>query len=154
MSIRPGLPTAAASSFLSGIIREPMMGGECLIPIRDREFKSWLCSPNTLLKNLVLAGSEEMDAKLGKVETREKVVNLPGREVSVREMLEVLEKVGGREKLALVRDVETEDKETVRILRSWGTRFEMERAGRWGFVEDEGFEIAVRKFVDGLKEAL
>jgi len=53
ISVRPGKPTQAASSFLSGMVREPLGGVECVIPLRDREFRSWLCSPKTLAENLV-----------------------------------------------------------------------------------------------------
>lgn len=55
ISVRPGKPTAAASSFLSGMIREPLNGLECVIPTEDRQFKSWLCSPKTLVGNLMHA---------------------------------------------------------------------------------------------------
>ncbi|KAK3363874.1 hypothetical protein B0T25DRAFT_528644 [Lasiosphaeria hispida] len=54
ISVRPGKPTVAASS-LSGIIREPMYGLECIVPFRDREFKSFLTSPRTIAENLVTA---------------------------------------------------------------------------------------------------
>lgn len=54
ISVRPGAPTAAASSFLSGMIREPLNGKECVIPIQDRGFTSWLCSPKTLVQNLLV----------------------------------------------------------------------------------------------------
>ena len=37
ISVRPGAPTAAASSFLSGMIREPLNGQKCEIPIEDRD---------------------------------------------------------------------------------------------------------------------
>jgi nucleoside-diphosphate-sugar epimerase len=52
VSVRPGKPTAAASSFLSGIIREPMNRQECVIPVEDRSFRHWLCSPRVLVQNL------------------------------------------------------------------------------------------------------
>jgi hypothetical protein len=39
-----------AAAVLSGMIREPLDGKECVIPIEDRQFKSWLCSPKTLLE--------------------------------------------------------------------------------------------------------
>ncbi|KAG6038390.1 hypothetical protein E4U41_004230, partial [Claviceps citrina] len=41
ITVRPGRPTAAASSFLSGMIREPMQGLECVLPLRDRGFRHW-----------------------------------------------------------------------------------------------------------------
>lgn len=38
ISVRPGKPSQAASSFISGIIREPLAGKECIVPIEDRNF--------------------------------------------------------------------------------------------------------------------
>lgn len=52
ISVRPGKPTQAASSFLSGMIREPLAGLPSTIPLKDRSFRSWLCSPKTLATNL------------------------------------------------------------------------------------------------------
>lgn len=34
------------------MIREPMNGEECVIPLRDRGFRSFLCSPSSLRENL------------------------------------------------------------------------------------------------------
>lgn len=40
ISVRPGKPSQAASSFISGIIREPLAGKECVVPVKDRSFPS------------------------------------------------------------------------------------------------------------------
>ena len=40
ISVRPGKPSQAASSFISGIIREPLAGKECVVPVKDRKFPS------------------------------------------------------------------------------------------------------------------
>ncbi|KAM0177676.1 hypothetical protein ACHAPC_008681 [Botrytis cinerea] len=145
ISIRPGKPTQAASSFLSGMIREPMAGKECVVPIKDREFVSWMCSPRTLTENLIHA----MEMDLQGVDAHRRAVNLPGKGASVQEMLDALVKVGGEEKLGLVR--EEEEAATVRILRSWGVRYDNAFAFGLGFREDRGFEQAVRDYVEGLK---
>ena len=63
ISVRPGKPTAAASSFLSGMVREPLARKECVIPLQDRGFRSWLCSPRTLAENLVFALGVDFDRK-------------------------------------------------------------------------------------------
>jgi nucleoside-diphosphate-sugar epimerase len=84
ISIRPGKPTAAASSFLSGMIREPLNGIECVIPLKDRSFKSWLCSPKTLAENLVLALGVEVE---GILEKHKRVVNMPGIGVDIQDMV-------------------------------------------------------------------
>ncbi|TEY50770.1 hypothetical protein BOTCAL_0273g00020 [Botryotinia calthae] len=145
ISIRPGKPTQAASSFLSGMIREPMAGKECVVPIKDRGFVSWMCSPRTLTENLIHA----MEMDLQGVDAHRRAVNLPGKGASVQEMLDALANVGGEEKLGLIREEEEEG--TVRILRSWGVRYDNAFAFGLGFKEDRGFEQAVRDYVEGLK---
>lgn len=147
ISVRPGKPTQAASSFLSGMIREPMAGVECVIPLKDRSFMSWVCSPKTLCENLVHALDVELQ---GRLDRHRRVVLMPGIGVSVQEMMDALAKVGGEGKLKLLRE-DYGDKETERILRSWGTEFDNRLAYGLGFVKDGGFEEAVRDYVESIK---
>ncbi|KUJ19236.1 putative nucleoside-diphosphate-sugar epimerase [Mollisia scopiformis] len=145
ISIRPGKPTAAASSFLSGMIREPVDGVECVIPLKDRGFRSWVCSPKTLAENLELA----LGVDGVKLERHKRLVNMPGIGVSVQDMMDALAKVCGEEKLGLLR--EETDVEMERILRSWGTEFDNSLAYKLGFKPDGSFEDAVRDYVESLK---
>jgi nucleoside-diphosphate-sugar epimerase len=146
ISIRPGKPTQAASSFLSGMIREPVEGKECIIPLKDRSFKSWLCSPKTLSENLVYA----LSVDLGKLEKHKRVVNMPGIGVTVQEMMDALANVAGKEKLELLKEETDVDME--RILRSWGTDFDNKLAYSLGFKEDVSFEQAVRDYISSLEK--
>jgi len=145
ISIRPGKPTQAASSFLSGMIREPLNGVECVIPLKDRSFKSWLCSPKTLAENLVYA----LQVDGSKLPSHRRVVNMPGIGVTVQEMMDALAKVAGEEKLGLLREETDEDME--RILRSWGTTFDNSLAYSLGFRKDVSFEQAVRDYKESLE---
>ncbi|KAL2834945.1 hypothetical protein BDW59DRAFT_136859 [Aspergillus cavernicola] len=140
ISVRPGRPTAAASSFLSGMIREPLNGEECLIPVEDRSFKSWLCSPKTLVYNLVLILSLSADSLPPHI----RQINVPGICVTVQEMMDALAKVGGEGKLAFLK--EKEDPTLRPILDSWPTRFDNTQAISLGFRRDSSFEQAVRDY--------
>ncbi|KAJ5625780.1 Nucleoside-diphosphate-sugar epimerase [Penicillium lagena] len=140
ISVRPGAPTAAASSFLSGMIREPLDGKECVIPIENRGFKSWLCSPKTLVHNLLLTLGLSADC----VPPHIRQINVPGICVTVQGMMDALEKVGGKDKLALLK--EKEDPALVAILKSWPTQFDNSQAIALGFKRDESFEQAVRDY--------
>ncbi|GFF36820.1 uncharacterized protein HI_1014 [Aspergillus udagawae] len=142
ISVRPGQPTAAASSFLSGMIREPLAGKECVIPVEDRSFMSWLCSPRTLVQNLVLTLSLPSDALPPHIRS----INVPGICVTVQEMMDALEKVGGKDKLALLK--EKEDPTLRPILESWPTRFDNSQAIALGFKRDSSFEQAVRDYYE------
>lgn len=146
ISIRPGKPTQAASSFLSGMIREPLNGIECIIPLKDRSFRSWLCSPKTLAENLVFALQIQGDL----LEKHMRVVNMPGIGVSIQDMMDALAKVAGEEKLELLK--EETDVEMERILRSWGTKFDNSLAYGLGFRKDVSFEQAVKDYMASLEK--
>lgn len=147
ISVRPGAPTAAASSFLSGMIREPLDGKECVIPIEDRSFKSWLCSPKTLVHNLLLTLRLPADS----VPPHIRQINVPGICVTIQEMMDALEKVGGRDKLTLL--TEKEDPAVVPILKSWPTQFDNSQAISLGYKRDESFEQAVRDYKQELESS-
>jgi len=92
ISVRPGKPTAAASSFLSGIIREPMKGEECVVPIRDRGFRSYLASPRSIAENLVRV----LDMPANRLPPHIRHINFPGVSVSVQELMDALASTAAR----------------------------------------------------------
>jgi nucleoside-diphosphate-sugar epimerase len=146
ISVRPGAPTAAASSFLSGMIREPLNGKECIIPLEDRSFKSWLCSPKTLVQNLLFTLTLPADSLPPHI----RQINVPGICVTIQDMIDALEKVGGKDKLAFLR--EEEDPALKPILHSWPTRFDNSQAIGLGFKRDSSFEQAVLDYKKSLAE--
>ena len=146
VTVRPGKPSSAASSFISGIIREPLAGKECVVPIADRQFPSWVCSPKTLIGNLVHVLRMPVDA----LPPHKRTVNAPGIRVTVQEMMDVLAKVGGADKLKLVK--EESDADLERILRSWASNFDNKLALSVGMRPDGSFEDAVREYVGWVEE--
>jgi nucleoside-diphosphate-sugar epimerase len=144
--VRPGKPTQAASSFLSGMIREPLAGIECVIPLKDRSFRSFLCSSKVHCDNLVHSLSIPSNALPKHI----RHVNMPGISVTVQDMMDALEKVCGKEKLELLR--EKTDKGVESILRSWGTDFDTKKAFGLGFKKDVSFEQAVRDYKESLEK--
>ncbi|XHF97859.1 hypothetical protein AWENTII_001435 [Aspergillus wentii] len=140
ISVRPGRPTAAASSFLSGMIREPLDGKECIIPVEDRSFKSWLCSPKTLVRNLLITLTLPANA----VPPHIRQINVPGICVTIQQMMDALEAVVGKERLALLK--EQEDPSLKAILLSWPTHFDNTQAISLGFKRDASFEQAVQDY--------
>ncbi len=91
ISVRPGKPNAAASSFASGIIREPLNGEAAVCPVAGTT-RLWLLSPRKAIESLI-AGLELDSAALG----NQRVLNLPGISVSVDEMVAALREVAGDE---------------------------------------------------------
>lgn len=136
--VRPGKPSAAASSFASGIVRESLRGIPNVLPV-GRDVDLWICSPATVTRNLVklrgVPGGQFGDTR---------VVNLPGITVSVQEMLDAVEEVGGKEALECVRD--EVDGETERLVRSWSARFDVSRAYELGLEADGELIDTVRAF--------
>lgn len=146
VSVRPGKPTGAASSFLSGIIREPMNGVECVVPLRDRGFRAFLTSPGVVAENLVRVLSWES----GVLPPHVRQVLFPGIAVSVQELRDALAKYGGEERLALIREEQDEGLE--RILRSWVEDFDIAESLRLGLVVDSSGDALVREYVESLKK--
>ncbi|MCJ1442347.1 MAG: hypothetical protein MMC23_002841 [Stictis urceolatum] len=145
VTVRPGKPTQAASSFYSGIVREPMNGLECVVPTTDRSFRHWVCSPQILVENLMHCLDLSMD-KLGD----HRVINHPGICVSVQDMIDSLERVGGSDKLRFLR--EEEDPEVTPILYSWPYKYDNAKAMALGFKQDSGFDEIVRDYVRTLQK--
>jgi nucleoside-diphosphate-sugar epimerase len=142
--VRAGAPTAAASSFVSGIVREPVHGKESQLPV-DPSIGIWLTSPSTLATNLVHAIKVPAE-KFGHF----RQVLLPGYTATSGEILDALEKVAGKETRALVK--EKRDETTQRIVLSWPAKYDTTRAKELGFSEDVGLEQTIRDFIDGEKQ--
>lgn len=145
--VRPGVPSNATSAFISGIIREPLKGVEALCPVGDSfdspelSLQAWLASPETTIKNFVVAKHVPADKFL----PHTRVVCLPGFTATVREELEALEKVAGPEILKLVKF--KDDPTNRRIVSSWPAKFDNSYPLSLGFVVDQGgMEPIVRQF--------
>lgn len=136
ISIRPGKPNAAASSFASGILREPLAGeaSKCPVPLDTR---LWLSSPHTVINNLIHAARLDGEA-LGLRRT----LNLPGISLQVSEMLDSLSRVGGE--AARARVSFEPDERIQRIVCSWPGDFDIRRPLELGFAVDPDFDSVVR----------
>jgi nucleoside-diphosphate-sugar epimerase len=146
VSVRPGKPTAAASSFLSGMIREPMNGIKCVIPLEDKQWRHWLCSPRIIVQNLVYAATTFDLDRLAKFD---RCLNFPGIGVSVQDMMDSLARVGGEDRLDLLEF--KEEPVLKKILDSWPADFDNSKALNLGFVRDTGFDQIVKDYVEGLE---
>ncbi|KAF2732659.1 NAD-dependent epimerase/dehydratase [Polyplosphaeria fusca] len=143
--VRPGAPSAAASSFASGIVREPLKGLKSVLPV-SKELEMWVCSPKTVVKNLVAIKDIPQD-RFGKNQGR--VVNLPGQTVSVGQILAALEAVGGQKALNLVE--EKRDPKVEAIVASWPARFNIAVAKSLGLSLDISLAEEVESFARSMK---
>ena len=105
------------------------------------DLEIWICSPRTVVKNLIIARDIPKENFPG---TR--IVNIPGVTVTIREMLDALKAVAGDEALKLVE--EKRDKATEKIVLSWPTRLDISRAKALGFAEDGTLANTIKEYID------
>lgn len=138
--IRPGRPNAAASSFASSILREPLNDEEAVCPV-PTELPLYVMSPGKVVDALV-HGAEVEAERFG----ANRAFMLPGITVSVAEMLEVLRHYAGESAVERVRH--EPDERVTAIVASWPGRFRTARAEQLGFVGDTDFKAIVEAFID------
>jgi nucleoside-diphosphate-sugar epimerase len=127
------------------MIREPMNGEECVIPLEDRSFRSYMTSPSMLQENLFRVLHMQSD----KLPRHIRHINIPGVSVSTQELMDALAKYGGEDKLKLLR--EETNPELERILRSWAPDMDTTTPLKLGLVKDESGEDIVKEYIDSLK---
>jgi D-erythronate 2-dehydrogenase len=143
VTVRAGAPNSALSSFVSGIIREPLAGIEAICPV-PLDTRLWISSPAVVTRNLLHAARVPASALDGRV-----AVNLPGLCVTPAQMLESLERVGGA---AARRRVRTElDPRVAGVVSTWPGALDDRRARRLGFAGDHDFDEVVRQYVEESK---
>lgn len=140
IAIRPGKPNAATSSFISGIIREPLNGQSASYPVPATS-RFWIQSPKRVIRNLIHAARLD-ESQLGD----DRIINLPGLTVSVAEMIASLEKVAGKGVSDLISY--KPDEFLQRIVLTWPPDFDTARANKLGFVRDESVEEIIRTYVE------
>ena len=137
--VRAGKPNLAASSFASGILREPLNGEISPCPVAA-ETGVWLLSPGKVVENFIHA--HELPSSAWGVN---RVVNLPGITATVAQMVESLRKVAGDKVAARVEW--KPDARIQAIVKTWPARFTTERALKLGFIADKDVETVIRDYI-------
>ena len=140
ISVRPGAPNKAASSFASGIIREPLNGKPSICPVSP-DLRIWLLSPRYAIESLI-AGHDLHSSVLG----LNKSINLPGVSVTVGQMIESLRKISGDQVAARI-SVEPDSKVEA-IVRSWPGAWDASRAKSLGLKADPNFEGIIKAYIE------
>lgn len=139
VSVRPGRPNTAASSYLSGIIREPLAGKQAECPV-DPQVPAAICSPDRAIRGLLraaMAAANEWGAPIA--------VNLPAITVTAAQMVSVLGEIAGPDVAALVEW--RPDPTIASIVQGWPSRLRTDRATQLGLQPDENFEAIVRTYI-------
>jgi nucleoside-diphosphate-sugar epimerase len=138
--IRPGKPNKAASSFFSGILREPLAGQEAVLPVAET-VRHWHASPRAAVGFLVHAASLDT-APLGARRT----LSLPGLSATVGEQIAALRRVAGDAAVRLIRH--EPDPVIERIVAGWPRAFDPQRALALGFKAETSFDEIIRVHIE------
>lgn len=150
VSVRPGKPNAAASGFLSGIIREPLAGLPAICPVHP-ELKVALASPRRTVEGILRVAEAERGAGPGRIDGGVPV-NLPALTVSVADMLSTLRQVAGDAVADLV--TTAPDPGVEALVGSWPAAFDNARAAALGLAPDPDFASVVRDYLEDHAEAV
>jgi D-erythronate 2-dehydrogenase len=140
VTVRPGAPNSALSSFVSGIIRDPLAGIDAVCPV-PLDTRIWITSPGAVTANLIHAARVPAAALGGRV-----AVNLPGLSVTPAQMLASLERAGGAAARARVRC--ELDPRVAQVFSTWPGTLDDRRARGLGFSGDRDFDAVVRQYID------
>jgi nucleoside-diphosphate-sugar epimerase len=143
VTVRPGKPNSALSSFVSGIVREPLAGIETTCPV-PLDTPLWVSSPDAVTANLVHAGRIPTST-LG----ARRALNLPGLSVTAGAMLDSLERLGGAEARRRVRL--ERDERVARAMCGWPAALDASRALSLGFTTDTDADAIVRQYIESAR---
>ncbi len=146
VAVRPGRPNGAASSFLSGMLREPLAGQRASVPV-PAETAVALSSPGRTIAGLLRAATAG-DTEWGP----RAAVNLPALATTVGEIAAALGRLAGPAATALLDW--TPDARIAAIVGAWPSRFESHRAAALGLQADESVDALLRAYVHDHPEAV
>jgi D-erythronate 2-dehydrogenase len=139
VTVRPGRPNGAASSFFSGIIREPLAGQEAVLPVSP-EVRHPVSSPALTVRGLIKVYEASREAFGGRT-----ALNLPALNVSVQQMLDALQAVAGAKVRALVKP--QRDARIAGIVANWPQAASAERAAGLGLMPEARFEDIIEQYI-------
>ena len=139
ITVRPGKPNKAASSFASGIIREPLAGVDAICPVAPTA-RLWVQSPRKVIANLIVGHEAPASAF-----TYTRSINVPGITVSVGEMVDALRRIAGD---AVADRVKWQyDPVIDRIVSTWPARFAPKLGPALGMEGDADFDGIIRAYI-------
>jgi nucleoside-diphosphate-sugar epimerase len=138
--VRPGKPNKAASSFVSGVIREPLDGVECVLPVSEDTVMP-LSGYRSIVEGFVKL--HEVD---GELLGDDRALTFPGLNVTIREMIAALRRVAGNRHLGEIR-VER-DPAIEQIVATWPTALSFDKAKKLGLPLDSSLDAIIRGYIE------
>jgi nucleoside-diphosphate-sugar epimerase len=146
VSVRPGRPNAAASSFFSGMIREPLAGERARVPVGP-ETEHPILSPSRTIEGIIRC-AEASDAEWGPLTG----LNLPALRCKVGDMAAALERIAGPQATALL-DWEP-DPNILKLVSTWPGHVTSARANALGLTANPDFDDVIREYIREYPQAL
>jgi nucleoside-diphosphate-sugar epimerase len=140
--IRPGRPNAAASSWASGMFREPLNGEPCLLPIR-RDQPHPMTSYRTVIESFI-AFAEVNESKLG----RDRAYVLPAHRVTPEIAERVITQVAAAREIKLGPMVDAFDARIQSIVDNWPQQVDGSRAEALGLPQPPPLAAIVEQYVE------
>lgn len=139
VSVRPGKPNGAASSFLSGMLREPLAGVRSICPV-PADTPVALSSPARTIAGLIGAVQASDEAWGPRT-----ALTLPALTTTPAQMAAALEQVAGPVVAALIDWAP--DPAIHNIVKTWPARINARRAAGLGLLPDTSFEEIIREYL-------
>lgn len=140
--VRPGKPNAAASSWASGMFREPLNGEPCLLPIH-REQAHPMTGYRTVIESFI-ALSEVPEEKLG----RDRAYVLPAHRVTPQMAEKVITQVAAERGIKLGPIVDAFDVRIQSIVDQWPQQVDGSRAVEIGIPRPPELKVIVEQYVE------
>jgi nucleoside-diphosphate-sugar epimerase len=139
VTVRPGKPNGAASSFFSGIIREPLAGEPSVCPV-SLDVSHPVSSPRATVEGLIAIYECTRKAYGGRT-----AMNLPALNVTVKDMLDALERVAGPAARARV---SFEQNDIIAgIVSRWPKGATAKRANQLGLHAEKSFDDIILQYI-------
>ncbi|KXS17289.1 NAD-dependent epimerase/dehydratase [Gonapodya prolifera JEL478] len=145
IAIRPGKPNAAASVFISGIVREPLQHKQKTVLPVDEKTLIWIASPRSAIKALVHASVVPRETLVDAQGSRRSVITLPGLSTTPRDLIDAMVRVGGGD-ASLVE--KKPDPKIEAIVGTWPGDIDTPWAKSLGFEVDKNVDDIVKIFVE------
>jgi len=140
--VRPGRPNLAASSFASGVFREPFGGVAMTVPVDP-------AVPMVVIGHrAAVAGLAGLAAVPGVQLGPDRAINLPGLEVTVGDLVEASRRVAARRGIRAGSITVAPDPAIGAIVASWPGRWVADRARSLGLAADRSLDAIAEDYLD------
>lgn len=140
--IRPGKPNAAASSWASGMFREPLNGEACLLPIR-RDQPHPMTGYRTVIESFI-ALAEVDESRLGK----DRAYVLPAHRVTPQIAEKVITEVAAEKRIKLGAIEDAFNERIQGIVDNWPQQVDGSRAIEIGLPQPPPLKTIVEQYVE------